>query len=139
MALLVAIPLILLSGLAGLAALRNDDGLSSADGNGANPDAIQDDSHFFGQSPPVYPSPNITGRGSWATAFGKARRLVGNMTLEDKVTLTSGVSPNSGCVGRIAAVRSINFPGLCLGDAGQGLRGTDFVSSFASGIHVGAR
>jgi beta-glucosidase len=27
---------------------------------------------------------------------------------------------------------------MCLGDAGNGLRGTDFVSSWPSGIHVGA-
>ena len=27
---------------------------------------------------------------------------------------------------------------MCLGDAGNGLRGTDFVSTWPSGIHVGA-
>ncbi|KAJ4302277.1 hypothetical protein N0V88_002415 [Collariella sp. IMI 366227] len=32
----------------------------------------------------------------------------------------------------------LDFPGMCLGDAGNGLRGTDFVSTWPSGIHVGA-
>lgn len=32
----------------------------------------------------------------------------------------------------------MNFSGLCLTDAGQGVRATDFVSGFPSGIHVGA-
>jgi beta-glucosidase len=27
---------------------------------------------------------------------------------------------------------------MCMGDAGNGLRGTDFVSTWPSGIHVGA-
>lgn len=32
----------------------------------------------------------------------------------------------------------MNFTGFCLNDAGQGVRGTDFVSGFPSGIHVAA-
>lgn len=46
---------------------------------------------------------------------------------------------DNGCPGRIPAIDSVDFPGLCLADAGQGVRATDFVSSFPSGIHVGAR
>ncbi|KEY66084.1 hypothetical protein S7711_09204 [Stachybotrys chartarum IBT 7711] len=146
LALLIAVPLILLSGLAGLAAL--DTGSSGSGGDGANAErqeVIQDDTHFYGDSPPVYPSrksryeietfstkitpADMTGRGSWAIAFDKARHMI---------SLTAGIAPDSGCVGRVPEVRSVGFPGLCLGDAGQGLRGTDFVSSFPSGIHTGA-
>ena len=35
-------------------------------------------------------------------------------------------------------IERLGFAGMCLQDAGNGVRNTDFVSSFASGIHVGA-
>ncbi|KAL7938922.1 glycoside hydrolase family 3 protein [Trichoderma chlorosporum] len=99
---------------------------------------ITDDAHFYGQSPPVYPSPEMVGGNEWETAFQKAKTLVGKMTLEEKVNLTAGVSAESTCSGFIPAVSRLNFPGMCLSDAGNGLRNTDFVSGFPSGIHVGA-
>lgn len=56
---IIAILVIIGGGLAGLAALRNrsSDGSSGA-GQGAptSSSAISSDAHFFGQSPPVYPS-----------------------------------------------------------------------------------
>ena len=102
----------------------------------------------------------MTGSGDWATAFNKATDAVANLTIEEKVSLehgkiddsdprltkrheqvklTSGVKHKSTCSGNVPAIDSIDFPGLCLSDAGQGLRNTDFVSSFPSGIHVAAR
>lgn len=119
---------VLLSGLAGLAALR---GTKAAD-------VITEDSYFYGQSPPSYPSPNMTGTGPWATAYSKAAALVAQMTLEEKVNLTAGTTADNGCSGTIPAVERLGFPGLCLSDAGNGLRATDFVNSWPSGIHVGA-
>lgn len=50
-------------------------------------DIILEDTHFYGQSPPVYPSPNGTGIGEWAEAYTKAKALVEQMTLEEKVSL----------------------------------------------------
>ncbi|EPE05491.1 glycoside hydrolase family 3 protein [Ophiostoma piceae UAMH 11346] len=99
---------------------------------------ITSDSYFYGASPPVYPSPNMTGVGPWAISFNKAAALVQNMTLEERVSLTTGVSAPNGCSGNIPAIARLNFTGLCLSDAGNGLRNTDFVSSWPSGIHVGA-
>lgn len=55
-----------------------------------------------------------------------------------QVSLTAGASSNTSCPGFLPAVPRIGFPGMCLGDAGNGLRATDFVSSWPSGIHVGA-
>lgn len=57
----IVILVIIGGGLAGLAALPNRSGSSSGSsgsGNGAgnNPNAIQSDTHFYGQSPPVEPS-----------------------------------------------------------------------------------
>lgn len=53
--------------------------------------------------------------------------------------MTSGAPSGNGCPGSISAIERLDFPGLCLADAGNGLRATDFVSSFPSGIHVAAR
>lgn len=83
---------------------------------------IVDDSHFFGESPPVYPSPDIAGTGKWAEAHEKAAAMVGDMTLEEKVSLTSGTSSDTSCVGMVPAIERLGFPGICVSDAGQGLR-----------------
>ncbi|KAJ9138108.1 Beta-glucosidase [Pleurostoma richardsiae] len=99
---------------------------------------ITDDTYFYGLSPPVYPSPEGTGVGDWANAYAKAKALVGELTLEEKVNLTGGVTANNGCSGFISAIPRVSFPGLCLSDAGNGLRSTDFVSSWPSGLSVGA-
>ncbi|KAI1141252.1 glycoside hydrolase family 3 protein [Hypoxylon sp. FL0543] len=99
---------------------------------------ITDDTTFYGQSPPVYPSPNGTGLGDWADSYSKARALVAQMTLEEKVNLTGGITADSSCSGIISPIERLNFTGLCLSDAGNGVRTTDFASSWASGISVGA-
>ncbi|KAJ5288727.1 putative beta-glucosidase M [Penicillium angulare] len=99
---------------------------------------ITSDSYFYGQSPPVYPSPDGAGTGNWASAYVKAKEFVGKLTQEEKVNLTAGSSVSNGCSGNIAAIERLDFPGFCVSDAGNGLRGTDYVSSWPSGIHVGA-
>ncbi|KAJ6029862.1 hypothetical protein N7499_012278 [Penicillium canescens] len=99
---------------------------------------ITSDAYFYGQSPPVYPSPEGTGSGSWALAYQKAREFVGKLTPEEKVNLTAGISVKNGCSGNIGPIDHLGFPGFCVSDAGNGLRGTDYVSSWPSGIHVGA-
>lgn len=48
-------------------------------------DVITSDDYFFGLSPPSYPSPNMSGTGSWAASYSKAKALVGQMTLDEKV------------------------------------------------------
>lgn len=62
-----AILIIIGGGLAGLAALHKRNGGSSGDGSGADgdgdgvsPNAITSDTHFYGLSPPVYPSREFT-------------------------------------------------------------------------------
>jgi beta-glucosidase len=44
------------------------------------------------KSPPKYPSPWGSGDGDWAKAYEKARDVVRQLTLEEKVNLTTGVS-----------------------------------------------
>lgn len=60
------------------------------------------------------------------------------MTNEEKNNLTYGFTPNNGCAGISGSAPRVGFPGLCLQDAGNGVRGVDLVNSYASGVHVGA-
>jgi beta-glucosidase len=80
----------------------------------------------------------MPGSSSWAAAHAKAVALVSQMTLEEKANITVGYSPLTGCSGETGSVPRLNWPGLCLSDAGNGLRATDFVNGWPSGIHVGA-
>ncbi|KAF2971640.1 hypothetical protein GQX73_g2038 [Xylaria multiplex] len=106
--------------------------------SGLGQDVITDDTVFYGQSPPVYPSPQGTGIGEWADAYSQARDIVSQLSREEKVNLTGGVSVNSACSGTIPPIPRVNFTGLCLSDAGNGPRSTNFVSSWPAGLSVGA-
>jgi len=80
----------------------------------------------------------MPGSGPWAAAHAKAVALVSMMTLEEKSNITVGTSTSTGCSGVTGSVPRLNWPGLCLSDAGNGLRNTDFVNGWPSGISVGA-
>ncbi|KAH7378572.1 glycosyl hydrolase family 3 N terminal domain-containing protein [Cadophora sp. MPI-SDFR-AT-0126] len=100
---------------------------------------ITSDSYFYGQSPPVYPSPIGEGTGDWASAYQKAKHFIAQLTIEEKANLTYGtVTTVNGCAGNIPGIPRLDFPGMCLQDAGNGVRNTDFVNGYASGISVGA-
>jgi len=90
-------------------------------------------------SPIVYPSPQGYGAGNWSNAYQKAHAMVGNMSFEEMNNVTLGVTDNSnGCVGVSGSVPRLGFPGFCLHDAGNGVRNTDGVNAYASGLSVGA-
>ncbi|KAJ5628774.1 hypothetical protein N7490_011002 [Penicillium lividum] len=101
-------------------------------------DVITSDSHFYGQSPAVYPSPAGSGTGDWAAAYVKAKAFVAQLSDDEKVNLTAGVTTDTGCSGFIQSIDRLGFPGICVSDAGNGLRGSDYVNGWASGISVGA-
>lgn len=99
---------------------------------------ITNDTYFYGQSEAVYPSPQISGLGSWASAYAQAQAFVAQLDIEEKTNLTGGYAGSNGCSGNIYPIERLGFPGLCVTDAGNGVRATDFVNGYASGIHVGA-
>ncbi|KFY67094.1 hypothetical protein V496_01748 [Pseudogymnoascus sp. VKM F-4515 (FW-2607)] len=99
---------------------------------------ITDDSYFYGQSPSVLPSPEIPGTLSWQTAHAKAVALVSQMTLAERANITVGYEPTTGCSGVTGTVPRLGWEGLCLADAGQGLRATDLVNAYPAGISVGS-
>lgn len=80
------------------------------------------------------------GSGAWASAYTSARALVSQMTLDEKVNITIGhnTSAENACHGSTGSVPRLGWPGLCLQDAGNGVRGADLTNSYPSGIHVGA-
>ncbi|APA08328.1 hypothetical protein SS1G_13255 [Sclerotinia sclerotiorum 1980 UF-70] len=90
-------------------------------------------------TPPSYPSPWMNGNGDWAEAYAKAKRFVSQLTLLEKVNLTTGVGwEGEACVGNTGAIPRLNFPGLCLQDSPLGIRFTDYNSAFPSGMNAAA-
>ncbi|TKX27694.1 putative beta-glucosidase A-1 [Elsinoe australis] len=88
-------------------------------------------------SPEKFPSPWGRGQGDWESAYSRARELVAQMTLEEKVNLTTGVGWESErCVGETGSVPRLGIRGLCLQDSPLGVRDTDFVSVFPAGVNV---
>ncbi|RDW92620.1 beta-glucosidase-9 [Coleophoma crateriformis] len=99
---------------------------------------ITSDTFFYGQSPPVYPAPPMPGVGSWSAAYNKAKALVAQMTLEEQANITVGYASTSVCSGVTGSVPRLGWDGLCLSDAGNGVRSTELVNGWPSGLHVGA-
>lgn len=91
-------------------------------------------------SPPKYPSPWGTGSGDWAASYSRARDFVSQMTLLEKVNLTTGVGwEGERCVGETGSVPRLGLDrGLCLQDSPLGVRDTDYVSAFPAGMNVAA-
>lgn len=89
-------------------------------------------------SPHYYPSPQ-TGRtadNDWADAVTRAQEFVSQLTLAEKVNLTTGtLGP---CVGNTGSLPEHDFWGLCLQDGPLGIRITDLVTGFPPGISAGA-
>ena len=67
---------------------------------------------FYGQSPPVYPTPEGNGGvdPSWQAAYARARDLVSQMTLEEKVNMTRGHTGT--CVGTTFNISRLDVPPL---------------------------
>jgi beta-glucosidase len=98
---------------------------------------------------PKIATKNVSGDGDWASAVAKARAFVAQLTLAEKVNLTTGIGINGRCVGntgvssesstlsvvsspsyvRLQEVTRLGFKGLCLEDSPLGVRDTDFASA----------
>ncbi|KAG7094502.1 hypothetical protein E1B28_005331 [Marasmius oreades] len=74
---------------------------------------------------------------AWAAAYRKAQGKIVDLSLEEKVNVTTGVGWMGGrCVGNIPDVG--DFPGLCLEDSPLGVRFGDFATGFPAGINAAA-
>ncbi|KAH7323579.1 putative beta-glucosidase [Rhexocercosporidium sp. MPI-PUGE-AT-0058] len=101
---------------------------------------ITSDSYFYGQSPYVAPAALPSGTtDSWAAAYSKAAEFISQLSQDEKSNLTFGVrATRNGCVGFIPPIERLGFKGICLQDAGNGVRLADGVNAYDSGLHVGA-
>lgn len=93
----------------------------------------------YGQSPSWYPAPKGGTAASWAESYGRASTMVSNMTLPEKVNVTTGTGWMMGlAVGTNGPAAHVGFPQLQLQDGPLGLRFSDNASAFPAGITVGA-
>ncbi|KAI1433602.1 glycoside hydrolase family 3 protein [Xylaria sp. CBS 124048] len=91
-------------------------------------------------SEPHYPSPwmnpNAVG---WEDAYAKAKSFVSQLTLAEKVNLTTGIGWEGGqCVGEVGSIPRLGMRGLCMQDSPLGIRFADYASAFSSGQLVAA-
>lgn len=90
-------------------------------------------------SPPKYPSPWGRGSGNWSAAYQKATAFVRQLTLAEKVNITTGVGwEGERCVGNVGSVPRLGLHSLCMQDSPLGVRFADYVSAFPAGINVAA-
>ncbi|RDW78055.1 beta-glucosidase-3 [Coleophoma crateriformis] len=91
-------------------------------------------------SPPSYPSPWVYGGvKDWADAYQKAVDFVSQLTLLEKVNLTTGVGwEGEACVGNTGSIPRLGIRGLCLQDSPLGIRFADLNSAFPSGMNAAA-
>jgi hypothetical protein len=64
-------------------------------------------------SPVVVPSPNTTGASNWDSAVARAKEFVAEMTIQEKVNVTSGQGTFGRCVGN-TGVRLVNPQSACM-------------------------
>ncbi|KAI0455350.1 glycoside hydrolase family 3 protein [Xylaria acuta] len=75
----------------------------------------------------------------WEEAYAKARDFVSQLTLAEKVNITTGIGWLSGqCVGETGSVPRLGLRQLCMQDSPLGIRFGDFASAFSSGQTVAA-
>lgn len=81
---------------------------------------------------PGYPSPwatppSDTSDPSWAAAYAQAVAFVSNLTLTEKVNLTTGTGWEADrCIGNTGGVPRLGFRGMCLMDGPLGVRNSEF-------------
>lgn len=88
---------------------------------------------------PYYPTPPGGWVSNWTAAYAKAQKVVANMTLAEKVNLTTGTGFQMGpCVGNTGSALRFGIPNLCLQDSALGIAATDNITAFPAGITAGS-
>jgi beta-glucosidase len=89
--------------------------------------------------PRAEPSQPANTHRTWTQAHALAHAFVANLTLVQKVDITTGLGWEIGrCEGNIGPQPDIGWPGLCLQDGPVGVRFADHVSAFPAGINAAA-
>lgn len=86
-----------------------------------------------------YPAPKGGWVPSWKDAYSKAQTVVSQMTLAEKVNMTSGIGFLMGrCTGMTGSALRFGIPSFCLQDSPLGVARTDNITAFPAGISTGA-
>ncbi|WVW85507.1 hypothetical protein I302_107545 [Kwoniella bestiolae CBS 10118] len=78
----------------------------------------------------------LTDGGVWYEAYERARGVVKEMTMEEKVNLTTAIT--GPCQANSGGVPRLGIPGLCFNDGPSGPRYTDFVTQWPSAFTAAA-
>ena len=98
----------------------------------------------------------ISGDGGWTNAAAKAKAFVQQLTIDEKVNLTTGVDTvgrcvipsfhttyqldylftSYRCVGNTGTIPRLGFEGFCLQDSPVGVRNADYASVFPSALNA---
>ncbi|QSZ30882.1 hypothetical protein DSL72_000440 [Monilinia vaccinii-corymbosi] len=107
---------------------------------GAVDSAAAGGAKFVQTSDPFYPSPWMNpNTGGWEEAYVKAKDFVSQLTLLEKVNLTTGVGwAGDVCVGNVGSIPRLGLKSLCMQDSPVGIRFSDYNSVFSSGQSVAA-
>ncbi|PLW43839.1 hypothetical protein PCASD_05790 [Puccinia coronata f. sp. avenae] len=90
-------------------------------------------------SPVTLPSSIQHGDSPWTHSIERAKKFVAQLTVEEKVNLTTGAGIQGRCVGETGTVPRLGFhQPICLQDGPVGVRFTDFNSVFPAGINAAA-
>ncbi|KAK3941996.1 putative glycoside hydrolase [Diplogelasinospora grovesii] len=102
--------------------------------------AISVDTPFLSGFPSPWASGGTEDSGwDWQEAHVKARAFVSNLTLPEKVNLTTGTGWEADvCIGMTGSVPRLGFRGFCLQDGPLGVRYSDHNSAFPAGINAAA-
>ncbi|KAI7664173.1 hypothetical protein KC318_g7877, partial [Hortaea werneckii] len=82
-------------------------------------------------TPPISP-----GRGNWSEAYASARQFVCNLTLTEKVNLTTQTGTGATNTYQLGIIPRVGFRGLALDDSPTGVRGTDYSSAFTAPLNM---
>ena len=81
----------------------------------------------------------MSATGEWEDAYTKAKDFVTQLTLLEKVNLTTGIGYFNGrCLGQTGSIPRLGFGGLCLQDTPLNVSHADFSSGFPQGHLTGA-
>ncbi|KAK4653702.1 beta-glucosidase [Podospora pseudocomata] len=87
-------------------------------------------------SPWISPDPSDA---EWQAAYEKAVAFVSQLTLTEKVNLTTGTGwEGDRCIGKTGSVPRLGFEGFCLMDGPLGVRYVDKASAFPAGMNAAA-
>jgi len=83
-----------------------------------------------------YTPPISSGHGNWSDAYAKAKRFVCDLTLTEKVNLTTQTGTGASYGYSLGIIPRVGFRGLALDDSPTGVRSTDYSSAFTAPLNM---